>query len=186
MATYFTSDTHFDHRNIINYAERPFKSVSQMNSTLIENWNREVSSGDDIYHLGDLTFGDSNRVRSLLDVLNGNVHLVTGNHDRPTSSVRSEFASFQNYKELTIPQENSKHPKTIVLFHYPIEMWNKRHYSAIHLHGHEHTGHKLTGKNRIDVGVDSWNYRPVSLEEVLTTCEKSSPVDNPFEKNHHS
>jgi len=186
MATYFTSDTHFDHENIIGYAERPFRSCSQMNDTLIRNWNDTVSKGDDVYHLGDLTFGDSSRVENLLDALNGNVHLVVGNHDQPTSGVQGRFSSFQSYKELSIPQEGSAYPRTIVLFHYPIEMWNKRHYNAIHLHGHEHSGYKLTGKNRIDVGVDSWNYRPVSLTEILQMCRDGEVVNDPFGTSYHS
>jgi len=54
---WFTSDTHFNHRNIIGYAQRPFESVEEMNEVMIERWNASVRGEDTIYHLGDFSFG---------------------------------------------------------------------------------------------------------------------------------
>ena len=34
---FYTSDLHFSHSNIIQYCNRPFDSVEQMNDTLINN-----------------------------------------------------------------------------------------------------------------------------------------------------
>ena len=41
--TFFTSDTHFGHANIIRLCNRPFQNVEEMNEVLIENWNKVVS-----------------------------------------------------------------------------------------------------------------------------------------------
>ena len=51
--TFFTSDTHFNHANIIKFCNRPFKDVEQMNETLIANWNRTVGIDDTVFHLDD-------------------------------------------------------------------------------------------------------------------------------------
>lgn len=39
---FFTSDTHFNHTNIIRFCNRPFKDVTHMNETIIANWNSVV------------------------------------------------------------------------------------------------------------------------------------------------
>lgn len=57
--TFFTSDTHFGHANIINLCNRPFKDVNHMNNMLVENWNSVVSDDDTVFHLGDFALGGS-------------------------------------------------------------------------------------------------------------------------------
>ena len=54
--TFFTSDTHFNHANIIKFCNRPFKDVEQMNETLIANWNRVVEMDDTVFHAGRLQY----------------------------------------------------------------------------------------------------------------------------------
>ena len=51
---YYISDPHFDYVPILEQAQRPFSSISEMNETLIDNWNRTVSDSDTVYLLGDL------------------------------------------------------------------------------------------------------------------------------------
>ncbi len=52
---YFTSDTHFGHKNIIKHTGRPFYSIQEMDDILVRNWNRKVGVYDDIYILGDVS-----------------------------------------------------------------------------------------------------------------------------------
>ncbi|WP_128477277.1 metallophosphoesterase family protein [Halorussus pelagicus] len=55
---FILSDTHFDHRNIINYCDRPYDSVERMNDALVANWNATVGEDDDVIFLGDLTMAN--------------------------------------------------------------------------------------------------------------------------------
>ena len=47
--TFFTSDTHFNHANIIHFCNRSFKNAEQMNETLIANWNSVITPDDTVF-----------------------------------------------------------------------------------------------------------------------------------------
>ena len=89
--TWFTSDTHFGHKNILEYEKdaRPFDTIEAMNEKIIENWNSVVKPKDIIYHLGDFAFGKHNIL--LAKRLNGKKRLVMGNHDTYPSSLYLEY-----------------------------------------------------------------------------------------------
>lgn len=78
--TFFTSDTHFGHANIIRLCNRPFEDVNEMNEKLIENWNKVVPENGTVFHLGDFAFGGSGLWNKVLDQLNGQIYLIMGNH----------------------------------------------------------------------------------------------------------
>lgn len=60
MKYWFTSDFHLGHFNIIRYCDRPFKSLKQMNETLIKRFNERVNPEDLVFFLGDFCLsGDS-------------------------------------------------------------------------------------------------------------------------------
>ena len=119
MQTFFTADTHFGHKNIINYCERPFSSVEEMDQTLITNWNMVVSECDVVYHLGDFVFGCPERIRKRL---NGRIFLILGNHDKFGKKWHSLFEGVFQIHEY----------KNIIMCHYPIRYWNRSHYNSWH------------------------------------------------------
>ncbi|WP_258934193.1 hypothetical protein [Nesterenkonia pannonica] len=52
MTTFFTSDHHFGHANIIRYCDRPFADVAEMDEAMIDRWNETVSPDDEVWVLG--------------------------------------------------------------------------------------------------------------------------------------
>lgn len=173
---FFTSDLHFNHSKIIEYCNRPFSDVEEMNETLISNWNNTVKPEDIIFCLGDITLGGSNVWNTLISRLNGKIHLILGNHD-----IRNWRESYNNLfesvsEQLTISVNN----KTIILTHYPLlcyhGTWGTEQ-NCWNLMGHVHTLRSSnSGKDferlqylfpsQYDVGVDFNNYTPISFQEV--------------------
>lgn len=82
MTRYLASDLHLNHENIIEYCDRPFEDVYEMNQRLIDNWNDKVGSDDVVFFLGDLGFRMyEEELRMTLGELNGRIVFVEGNHD---------------------------------------------------------------------------------------------------------
>ena len=109
MSIFFTSDTHFGHKNIIKFCpwSRGFlSSVDEMNERLIKDWNDAVSPNDDVYHLGDFAFMGRSATKEMASALNGNIHFIIGNHDKQILENADEFmglfASMQHYKEIQV------------------------------------------------------------------------------------
>jgi len=157
MATYFTADTHFGHKNIIKYCNRPFCSVDEMNEVMIENWNRTVSSKDTVYHLGDFGFKG---VDLILPRLNGQIHLIHGNHDNSMIKRNRRFVTSSPIKEIRINGTKT------VLHHYSMRVWNASFHGSYHLFGHSHSSLPPLGLS-FDVGVDAWDFTPISEERVI-------------------
>lgn len=159
MATFFTSDTHLGHANIIRYCARPFASVGEMDGGIITAWNAVVQPDDDVWHLGDFAYRNSRATSSYLARLAGRKHLVWGNHDSAETRCLSGWASSQAMAEITVDGIR------IVLLHYAMKVWPRSHHGALHFYGHSHG--TLPGDSQsLDVGVDCWGFRPVRLAEI--------------------
>ena len=181
---FFTSDTHFSHENVIKYAKRPFANVDEMNETLIKNWNNTVTKQDIIYILGDVAFErDEDKLVWMLSRLNGEKHLIEGNHDdKMTAKVKKQFQTISQLREIRVAAPELEHKwQYITLCHYAMRVWNKSHYGAFHLFGHSHgTMPDDPNSLSLDVGVDCWNYAPVSYAQIKERMKKKTfkPIDN--------
>ena len=164
--TFFTSDTHYWHNNILKYCSetRQFESVEEMNETMIANHNSKVGKHDIVWHLGDVAFCRAEDTRKIFNRLNGRFRLIIGNHDKKSNIDGVKFESISSYEELKL------NGKTIVMMHYPLLSWNKAFHGSIHFHGHCH-GNIPSTNRRIDVGVDCWGMTPMSLEEIMEQAE---------------
>jgi len=165
---FYTSDQHFFHANIIKYCKRPFSSVEQMNQTLINNWNKKVTNKDNVYILGDLSWGSIDQTLEILKQLKGRKYFIKGNHDGfILNGIRGQFEWVRDYA--MIKDDGQK----VVLFHYPIYAWDCQFHGSIHLYGHIHNNYEqypelLTWKNAYNVGVEVNDYEPKTLKEILS------------------
>ena len=81
---FLTSDTHFNHANLISMCPESrghFSSIEEMNESIIEYWNAIIPPDAIVYHLGDLCMGKSEDIEPILKRLNGHIILIRGNHD---------------------------------------------------------------------------------------------------------
>lgn len=157
---FFTADTHFSHYNIIKYCNRPFSSIEEMNQTIIDRWNSKVKKGDVVYHLGDFLFKGRNSIGDILNVLNGQIILIKGNHDWK-NMVKEYFPVAFDLKNIKI------HNIPVTLCHYPMKRWPKMYHGAFHLFGHCHGTMEIPEHEfAMDVGVDCHNFYPLSENEI--------------------
>lgn len=175
METFFTADTHFGHTNIINYCDRPFATKQEHDEGLIQNWNSVVNKKDHVYHLGDFGFGEIAYLKKLCQRLNGKIHLILGNHDK-SSVVKGELAfRFTTIQDVHLYKRKFFGEKVeIFLSHYPHRSWPKAFHGSWHLFGHVH-GNMEPYNRSFDVGVDCWDYTPISLDQVH---EKIKTLEN--------
>lgn len=157
---YFTADQHFGHNNIIKLCDRPFSSIEEMDNELISRWNNRITNDDTVYVLGDFAW---RRGKEYADKLLGKKIFLLGDHDKQITGERLMIVKLENV--------------WFTLCHWPLYSWNKQYYGAIHLHGHNHNNPIEIKENRINVGVDVWNFQPVNIEEIFDYAGKMKIED---------
>lgn len=171
MTKFATADHHFWHTGIIAKCDRPFDNVEFMNEALIELWNARVKPRDLIYHLGDFSLCGWDKSVEIFDRLNGRKVLVLGNHDKfPIRRLGwyevHTMMHFTHDFEGALGDEGGG-KRLVTLCHYPMEDWRNSLSGAIHLHGHSHgRNNGSSSTQKLDVGVDCWDYAPASFEEI--------------------
>lgn len=165
---WFCSDTHFHHSRILEFCRetRRGDTTEEMTELLVEAWNSVVKSGDRVYHTGDFCFGGKEKVKSIKLRLNGQIHLILGNHDyliRNTPEISEMFASVRTYRFNKINDQN------FALSHFPMARWQEMGKGSIMLHGHTH-GNYQAEYRIMDVGVDARGDNlmlPFHFDEVI-------------------
>ena len=181
MKSWFSADYHLGHDNIRKYCHRPFKTLEEMDNTLINNWNARVSPDDTVIHLGDFCFknspggksgeGSITKSSSYMSRLNGNKVMVRGNHDRNNST------------KAIIESMMIKHGGLeMFLTHIPPDnTFAVPDFTDLILCGHVHGAwkHKVIKypESRppmmiLNVGVDVWNFRPIDINEIIEYLAK--------------
>lgn len=173
---YYISDLHLGHANVLNFDNRPFSTLEEMEETIVKNWNAVVTDNDDVYILGDVVW--KNSYWETIKNLKGRKHLVKGNHDRLSAEAKACFVSINDYEEI----KDGNTP--VILSHFPIASWNRMTHGSVHLYGHVHNNWEMTVLDgpkaafekhfekpylAFNVGcmLSYMNYTPRTLEEIM-------------------
>ncbi len=166
MTIYIISDTHFGHKNIIKYENRPFNSVAEMDQTIVDNWNNTVNDEDTVLHLGDFSITGSKRTEEIINELKGNKTIITGNHDRSVSWFLDK--GFSNaikgsYVRRDVPNCIFSHK---YLTEEAMKEFNKIGIQ-INIHGHSHSQIPKFRKGYINASIEHWGYMPIDINIML-------------------
>jgi calcineurin-like phosphoesterase family protein len=193
--TYFTSDHHFWHENIIRYCQRPFATVEEMNERMIKAWNAVAGQGDVVYYLGDFAMA-FRPVEAYLQRLLGEKHLILGNHDfahpghKRSRKPGEQAAWAQKYLDngfASVATEIERLELSglgqVNLSHFPYfeessgqdargAEYRLKDNGVTLLCGHVHEKWRLRrtklGTLMVNVGVDAWDFKPVSVPEIAS------------------
>lgn len=171
---FFTADWHLFHNNIIKYCNRPIKNIMQMQQHMIYEHNQVVKPESTVWHLGDVTLLSAEfvgRTRKWVNKFNGTKHLVLGNHDiwGATKYERAGFSTI--HTAMWFERDGIK----FYLAHDPaIYTVIQNDPNTVLLCGHVHQlfQHLLPDKRVINVGVDAWNFKPVSYNTILNLLKR--------------
>jgi calcineurin-like phosphoesterase family protein len=144
-----------------------------MNEHIVQEWNKIVKPGDVAWILGDLCFKAS-VWEKYASRFNGQINVIYGNHDPKEFRQRAKwtdykFASAHDVKMIEVNGQR------IFMSHFAHRVWPNGHHGAWHLYGHDHGSLPDYGMST-DVGVDAWNFKPVSFEELKNRFKDREPI----------
>lgn len=182
MTTWYTSDQHFGHANIINLCHRPFADVDEMNAALVDRWNSVVQPGDRVWVLGDVAL--TPKALGPVAQLNGRKVLIAGNHDACWERHKRHTKQIAVYREAgftgvltsgVVHAHQLRSGIVVRMSHLPYHGdshaedryadWRPADDGLPLICGHVHDAWKMREK-MINVGVDVWDFTPVH-EDVL-------------------
>ena len=194
---YVTSDLHFYHKNILKYCPKRVEKVKEyanqhnieltednmvdtMNKWLVDVWNSQVMNhDDDVYVLGDFSFGNAEETKNIINQLNGRIHFIIGNHDFKVNAMleTGRIESVSQIKTIEVKDiffcGDWSETFTFELCHYPMMTWKQKEYGSIHLHGHCHGNidkvNEFLNENRVDVGIDATlaDYKLLTFRDIM-------------------
>jgi calcineurin-like phosphoesterase family protein len=206
MSVFFTSDTHFNHKKIIEYCPDTrgqfllgdnSYDLDGMNSAIVEMWNSTVKENDLVYFLGDWSLNHNVR-NKFIKLLNGWIIWIRGNHDHkcedslvwrknliyekaPRNLPNHRFVILNGHRYWMVhsPFDSQKLTEIqkgdrIVCGHVhekwkvkPVGDWVPS-YNTVE---HQEAGFK-TNNPIINVGLDAWDFKMVTLEELEMAFER--------------
>lgn len=174
---WLTSDTHLNHDKDFIWGVRGFKSVEEMNETIIENWNSTVKDNDIVYHLGDVMMGELQAGLHLVKKLKGEKYLAYGNHD--TDSRIKAFDMNRFFKDIQMGYRLKVRKKSLILSHYPQLVANQEDKTPVwSIHGHTHSKDKFSEVfHTYNVNMDAHACYPINLEDLMMDIKNKGCIN---------
>ena len=169
---FLSSDLHFGHDREFLWGPRGFKSSKEHDEAIIRNWNAVVGEDDDVYVLGDLMLGDNDWGVQCIEALNGNIHVIRGNHD---TDRRWEFfyPTCVNVDLVGWSDVLNYRKYHFYLSHFPTLTGNLEkeslHQMTLNLFGHTHSKEKFFEDRpyMYNVSLDANDNTPVLLDDII-------------------
>lgn len=168
MTDWVTADWHFNHNKILEFERTNFASIEEHNATIIERYTQKITKDDTCYILGDVGFGSSEELASLIKKLRGRKILVMGNHDRLCVSDYFRMGFAEVHRGPIYYDENNgvgAPAGRIILSHEPVKEALDNPY-IINVHGHLHNA-DLDLPNFFNVNVARTDYYPMPLHRFV-------------------
>ena len=158
---FLIGDTHFMHKNIIKYCNRPFKDIEEMTESLIKNWNSVVDHNDIVYVVGDFALCGKQKIIEIGNRLNGRKHLILGNHDRASIATYRE-AGFEFVYNHSIVLDDF-----YIISHIPmVGISVNAPFANVFAHVHDDPTYKDCSCRSFCVSAERINYTPISFEDI--------------------
>lgn len=189
MPDLFTADLHLRHPAVARL--RGFDTAEEHDERVLANLESDLSSGDRLFILGDLSKGSGapeDQALGMLEVLRlltgVELHLIAGNHDsasphrskwfQAAAAMHPTFSSVSSAGTLKIAGTRA------MLSHYPYDgdhsevdrhtQLRLRDEGVPVIHGHTHApsalSHSAKGTPQVCVSLDAWNLHAVCKEEL--------------------
>lgn len=192
--TFWTSDLHLGHSRIIELSYRPFADLAGMEKTIASRWAAAVGADDIVWVLGGLTIDSQwKHGLGLIAGLPGLKRLITGNHDAAWAGKRDFHRVMSEYLkvfEVVTPFARTRvQGRPVMMSHFPY----RGDHTAVDryleyrlgdnlvplLCGHVHDAWKMRHSHRgtpmLNVGVDRWDFTPVSDSQVGAWITEHAP-----------
>lgn len=164
---WFWSDIHFGHKNIIQYAGRPYPTPDMMDKCLVGNYINKVKDGDIVFWCGDITFGNIGIVNERLRNLPGyKIHIV-GNHDMDRHGKLNHVKMSERHPCYVIDVVDAEFEYQLLVTHYPMDNVPD---GCFNIHGHIHQ-HPAPTEKHFNVCVEHTNYAPMNLNIILAKAK---------------
>ena len=175
---YLTSDPHFCHNRAFLYGPRGYNTIEEMNEGIITNWNNLITNEDDVYILGDIILSDIDEGLRCLGRLNGQLHIIRGNHD--TENKLPRYFEVPNVKSIQEAKYLKYQGYHFYLNHYPtmcstMNCDRSLKKQLIDLCGHSHTKDRFA---HMDKGLiyhcefDAHDNKPILIDHIIEDLQE--------------